>query len=584
MANNTIYGTVDSEILYGTDGGWPEANDSIWGYGGDDEIYGRGGWDYITGGAGADYIDGGSYFDQSIYADSWEGVIVFLDLGRGFHGTAEGDVLVSIENLAGSEYDDVLSGDGGRNELYGRNGNDTLKGGGGYDRLAGDGGNDILMGGGDGDYLHGHAGYDTASYEGSSAGVVVSLITDSAALGDAEGDELDSIENLTGSNHSDTLIGDNSTNVLNGGRGSDTLKGYGGADTIRGEDGNDIIDGGSGVDTMIGGLGNDTYLVENYADVTIESGGQGYDVVRVASPYSYRLTDGADIERLETSDPNATASVFLIGNSSGNEIIGNNGYNVIDGGGGVDQMTGRGGNDTYYVDHANDSVIENGGQGNDTVHASVSWTLTAGSDVEVLQAAGGNNMNLTGNANGNVLRGNNATNTLNGGDGNDELSGFGGQDGFLFNTPLNAASNVDRITDFNVADDTIMLEQAIFSSSLGLGNISSSEFVIGTAAQDANDRIIYNSSTGGLFYDNDGVGGNAQVQFAALSAGLGLTNLDFLVVNGTTQLPSLGGGRLPVTRATTLDLAVDTIDTGRNAPVQYVDLNQSLVHPDYLVY
>ena len=63
--------------------------------------------------------------------------------------------------------------------------------------------------------------------------------------------------------------------------------------------------------------------------------------------------------------------------------------------------------------------------------------------------------------------------------------------------------------DFSVADDTILLDQDIFSSSLGLGNISAGEFVIGTAAQDANDRIIYNSSTGALFYDNDGVGGNA---------------------------------------------------------------------------
>jgi len=372
--------------------------------------------------------------------------------------------------------------------------------------------------------------------------------------------------------------------VLNGGRGSDTLKGYGGSDTIRGEDGDDIMDGGSGVDTMIGGLGNDTYLGENYADVTVESGGQGYDVVRVASPYSYRLTDGADIERLETSDANATAFVFLIGNSNGNEIIGNNGENFIDGGGGVDQMIGRAGSDTYYVDHASDRVIENGGQGNDTVYASVSWTLTAGSDVEILEALGTASINLTGNANGNILRGNDASNTLNGGDGRDELSGFGGQDGFLFNTPLNAASNVDRVLDFNVADDTILLEQAIFSSSLGLGNISASELVIGTAAQDANDRIIYDNNTGALFYDSDGAGGSAQVQFADIGRGLALTNIDFLVVNGTTQLPSLGGGRLPITGAT-MDLEADTTtDVSRTASLEYIDLKQTLVHQDYLVY
>ena len=237
-----LYGTDNADILKGTSGHWPDG-DAIWGYGGDDEIYGGDGWDYLTGGAGADYLDGGGAFDQAIYADSPVGVMVFLSPGLGFGGTAEGDVLVNIENVSGSEYDDVLSGDGGRNELYGRNGNDTLKGGGGYDRLAGDAGNDILMGGADGDYLHGGSGFDTASYEGSSTGVVVSLITDSAAYGDAQGDTLDSIENLTGSRHADNLIGDNGANVLNGLGGDDTLKGYGGADTLNGGDGNDISTG-----------------------------------------------------------------------------------------------------------------------------------------------------------------------------------------------------------------------------------------------------------------------------------------------------------------------------------------------------
>jgi Ca2+-binding RTX toxin-like protein len=126
--------------------------------------------------------------------------------------------------------------------------------------------------------------------------------------------------------------------------------------------------------------------------------------------------------------------------------------------------------------------------------------------------------------------GNIGNNRLGGGGGNDQLTGGNGQDEFLFDTALNAATNVDRITDFNVADDTILLDRDIFSSSLGLGNISAGEFVIGTTAQDANDRIIYDSSTGALFYDNDGVGGNAAVRFATLSTGLALTNLDFLVV------------------------------------------------------
>jgi Ca2+-binding RTX toxin-like protein len=331
---------------------------------------------------------------------------------------------------------------------------------------------------------------------------------------------------------------------------------------------------------MFGGLGSDTYLVDS-ADWLVESAGQGFDVARTSTDFA--LTPGADVERLETTDPNDTANLLLYGNDTGNEIIGNAGHNYIDGRGGVDQMIGRLGNDTYIVDHASDSVVEGNGQGSDGVYAFTSWTLTPGADVETIIAASGNNMNLTGNTSGNILQGNNANNILNGGDGNDDLTGYGGQDSFLFNTPLNAASNIDRINDFNVADDTIRLEQAIFPA-FGVGTISADQFVISSSAQDANDRIIYNSSTGALFYDSDGVGGNAQVQFAELGRGLALTNADFLAVNGTTQFPSLGGGRLPVTRATTLDLAADTIDIGRTAPVQYIDLNQSLVHQDYLVY
>jgi Ca2+-binding RTX toxin-like protein len=196
-------------------------------------------------------------------------------------------------------------------------------------------------------------------------------------------------------------------------------------------------------------------------------------------------------------------------------------------------MIGRNGNDTYFVDNAGDSVTEAGGQGVDQVRTSVSWTLTGGADVETLRTtndAGVGAINLTGNNAGNILRGNAGANILNGRDGNDELTGLGGADSFLFDTALNGATNIDVITDFNVADDTIMLDDDVFSSSLGLGNIASSEFVIGAAALDANDRIIYNDVTGALYYDSDGNGGTAQVQFATLSAGLALTSTDFLVV------------------------------------------------------
>jgi serralysin len=94
--------------------------------------------------------------------------------------------------------------------------------------------------------------------------------------------------------------------------------------------------------------------------------------------------------------------------------------------------------------------------------------------------------------------------------------------------------NVDAITDFSAADDFIVLDTAVFTAlappDLFLRDLTAAEFRIGTAAQDATDRIIYNGVTGDLLYDSDGVGGAAAIRFAAVTPGLALTNLDFLVV------------------------------------------------------
>ena len=516
-----VFGTNFSETINALDGVTNGA-DTILGFGGNDTIFGLG---------GADFINGGGGIDTAAYSNSALRVIVNLASGTGAGGSAEGDTLVGIENVSGSLFNDILTGNDGTNMLTGLQGNDVLKGGGGSDSLNGDIGDDTLKGGGGADILNGGMGIDTAGYQESPAGVLVSLATDIAGLGDAEGDELNGIENVIGSAFADTLVASDFANVLNGMAGNDVLKGFNGADTLVGGDGHDSIDGGLGADTMTGGLGDDSYIVDDAGDAVTELGGEGIDVVRTS--VTWIMTAGADIETLATIDEAGTAAINLIGNETGNQIIGNDGDNTINGGAGVDQLIGRGGNDMYFVDNANDEIFEMGGQGQDEVRASVSYTLTAGADVELLRpifltstGAG----NLTGNETGNSVVGNDGNNVINGGDGNDSLTGRLGQDSFLFDTALSAAFNVDTITDFNVADDTIMLDDDVFSSSLGLGNISAGELVIGAAALDANDRIIYNDATGALFYDSDGVGGTAQIQFTTLSTGLALTNLDFLVV------------------------------------------------------
>jgi Ca2+-binding RTX toxin-like protein len=393
------------------------------------------------------------------------------------------------DSLYGWGGDDSIWGGGGEDDLVGQEGNDVLWGGDDADRLIGQEGNDTLSGGAGADVIYGdyapefgELGIDTASYAESDAGVTVNLATGQGSGGHAEGDTLYTIENLTGSAHSDYLTGDDGANQLYGWGGNDLLKGGGGADGLEGGTGNDSLKGGGGADMLSGGADHDTL-----------NGGEEHDW-----------------------------------------LYGGDGNDYLDGGAGDDFLSGSLGNDTYIVDNVGDWVAESAGQGQDEVRASTSWIMPAGADIETLRTtddAGTGVISLSGNASGNVVRGNNGSNVLNGGNGRDFLTGLGGTDSFLFDTPLSAAFNVDIITDFNVAADTIRLDDDIFSSSLTpFNSVAGSQFVIGAAAQDAGDRIIYSSATGEVYYDSDGTGPAAQIQFATLSAGLALTNFDFLVV------------------------------------------------------
>ncbi len=109
------------------------------------------------------------------------------------------------------------------------------------------------------------------------------------------------------------------------------------------------------------------------------------------------------------------------------------------------------------------------------------------------------------------------------------LTGGRGQDDFVFNTAPSGSTNFDRITDFSAVDDRILLENAVFTR-LAAGGLAASQFVLGTQAQDANDRIIYQRATCTLWYDRDGTGGAAKVAFADLADGTALTAADFLVI------------------------------------------------------
>jgi Ca2+-binding RTX toxin-like protein len=568
-------------------------------------IFGLEGNDLFGGSRGADRLDGGSGDDMVNYVAS---AAVDVDLERPVQlgGFAEGDMLISIESIGGSFEDDSIRGDGaanvilanggddtvegrgGNDDIFGdaigdteSEGNDHLDGGSGVDQLFGYGGSDTLIGGPGFDRPDGGQGVDTATYASSIGGVTVNLVDNFGSGGDAAGDQLFSIENVTGSAFQDTLVGSAGANVLNGGGNNDLLAGRGGADTLDGGSGADTatytasssgvfvdlgsgtgtggdaegdtlisiervigsgftdvlvgndfantLDGAGGADFLLGGAGNDIYIVDNAGDAVGELAGNGIDEVR--SFVTYTLAEGADIETLRTAIDNSIDDIDLIGNATNNQITGNNGDNQINGGAGVDQLIGRGGNDIYFVDNVSDSIAENAGQGADEVRANVSYVLTAGADVEALRTVDDNGVaaiDLTGNETGNLVRGNNGANVLNGGAGNDELTGLGGQDAFRFDTALDAANNLDVIADFTIGTDTIQLENTIFSV-FSAGPLAAERFALG-APQDGNDNLIYHATDGALFFDLDGTGTAAAIQFAQLATGLALTSNDFLVV------------------------------------------------------
>ena len=245
----------------------------------------------------------------------------------------------------------------------------------------------------------------------------------------------------------------------------------------------------------------------------------------------------------------APAAPITIAGTAGNDILqgtqfadamtGTAGNDTFNGGAGNDSMVGGGGNDTYLVENAGDTYTEAAAAGTDSVISYLA-AHTLGANVEKLQLAGAA-ITGTGNALNNTLLGNAANNTLNGGAGgdtldgvagSDTLSGAAGADFFVFSTALNATTNVDIVTDFSIIDDTIQLENAIFTQFTATGAIPAGTFVsgAGAVALDGNDFLLYDTTNGNLSYDANGNGAGAQVVFASLIGIPALTAADFVII------------------------------------------------------
>jgi Ca2+-binding RTX toxin-like protein len=322
----------------------------------------------------------------------------------------------SNNNLYGGSGNDTILGLGGKDKLYGGDGNDLLDGGTSDDTLYGGDGDDTLIGGDGKDKLFGGAGIDTADYSGSDVGVIVDLVAGTGTNGDADGDTLDSIENIVGSNYNDRLTGDDGENTLFGGAGNDTLYGGGGNDTLYGGTGNDTLYGGAGNDVLDGGDGNDSLY-----------GGDGND----------DLDGGAGNDTLD----GGTGNDSLFGGLGNDTLYGGSGNDYLSGGAGNDRLEGGVGDDTLAGGAGADTLY--GGEGMDYLDYSASGSAVyinlgagtaSGGDAEgdVLAGVDG----IFGSAFDDVLIGFNNqgfvndvyTNVFYGGAGNDYLDGLAGGD------------------------------------------------------------------------------------------------------------------------------------------------------------
>ena len=585
LGADTLNGGFGNDSLLGGGG-----NDRLSGDRGQDRLDGGEGNDRLSGGDGRDTLQGGAGNDllEALLgdraADTLQGGIGndTLDSGSGsdlLDGGDGDDLLEEMEGPdpgASADFNDTLQGAAGNDTLYAGWGDDRLDGGTGIDSMIGGGGSDTYVVDATGDRI---------SEEGTSTTEVDTVVS---SLRWTLGTNLERLT-LTGSSAIDgtgntlanILTGNAGVNLLRGGLGNDvyvvqtigdqaietstlageidtvvssisftlgsnverlTLSGSAAIDgtgnvlanTLTGNAGANRFDGAAGADTLTGGLGSDRYYVDNLRDTTVETSTLASEADTVTSSVSWTL--GANIERLVFS---GSAAVNGTGNALANTLTGNAGANRLDGAAGADTMTGGLGSDRYYVDNLRDTTVETSTLTSevDTVTSSVSWTLAA--NTERLMFAGSAAVNGTGNALANMLTGNGAANTLSGAAGDDQIDGKAGSDlliggsgadSFVFSSALSASINVDHVRDFTAADDRFLLDDAVFGGIGPAGRIAAANLVLGTAARDATDRVIYDATAGRLYFDADGSGSGAKVLFATVAANTVVTFDDIWII------------------------------------------------------
>jgi Ca2+-binding RTX toxin-like protein len=268
-------------------------------------------------------------------------------------------------------------------------------------------------------------------------------------------------------------------------------------------------------------------LASAYANLTLTgtattaTGNSGNNLIRASQPTAVRnvFSGGPGIDAMDAA---AGSDIYLIPNAGEHSAaeIRDSGTGASD----IDELRFSDGggstavaNDTLTV-FAGDTGLERVSIGRGTA-AQPDTSSTAALSINAADAP--NRLTIIGNNGPNSLTGTAFNDLLIGNRGNDILTGGNGGDSFRFNSTLNATTNRDTITDFAPSVDRIELENSVFTSLNNPGPLAASAFRVGSAATTSAHRILYNTLTGTLTYDSNGVASGGSTVFATLPAGLG---------------------------------------------------------------
>jgi Ca2+-binding RTX toxin-like protein len=491
------------------------------------------------------------------------------------------------DSMRGASGNDTLNGLGGNDTLLGDHGDDSLDGGAGNDTLIGNDGADLLRGGDGDDVLDGASGEDPWGVGAEGAEPTFTFGPEGQMP--LPGDTLDGGlgNDIYNAQHNDVIVDAGGIDIvftgeleytLGAGLENLTYQPFGFSDgeglTVR-YTGNEldnlirveglwisssaVISGGAGNDTLIGGgeshdildggLGNDTYILPFTDDALGDAGG----IDTVVTNITWSL--GLEFENLTMT---GSANITMQGNNLDNLVIGNAGNNIFNARAGNDTIQAGAGDDIIAMSPGGtasygDDVID-GGAGFDTVDFATNAKtallvdMTAGRITGGGEAGAGSatlasverviggafNDRFTGSAAADNFDGRGGDDTFFGRGGNDRLTGGTGRDSFMF-VDAPAAGGVDRITDFASGTDELVFENAAFTTLGAAGELTAGDGRFRSGAglvsgQDTDDRLIYNTTTGNLYYDADGSGSGAAQLIATLSGAAAVAATDFTVI------------------------------------------------------